>query len=101
MLEILCGAKCEWMVLCLPNDFFFLLTSKVYFTILHIQLGLPHPLALAYHITFVVNLWTLWGSTFFDVMQYAFASSVKDVRFHVLHEQTHILPPPTFWSMHQ
>jgi hypothetical protein len=46
MPKILCGAKCECLVLCLPNDYYFSLTSKVFFTMLHIQLDLLHPLAL-------------------------------------------------------
>jgi hypothetical protein len=36
-----------------------------------------------------------------DVMQHVFASIVRDARFHILCEPTHILPPHTFWSMHQ
>ncbi len=59
------------------------------------------------HITFVVNLWTLWGCTFFccvhglkmtpshHVVQDAFVSIarnlriMRDARFHILHEQTY------------
>ncbi len=45
-LEILCGAKCGCMVVCLSNDPFFLLILEVFSIALCIQLGLPHPLAL-------------------------------------------------------
>jgi hypothetical protein len=43
------------------------LVSNIFSITLCIWLGFPHPLALGYHITFMANLWTLWGSTFFVV----------------------------------
>jgi len=30
-----------------------------------------------------------------DVVQDAFTSIMRDVGFHVSHEQTHVLPPPS------
>jgi hypothetical protein len=56
--EIVCGAKCTCTIVCSPNLLFFSL---------HYTFDWPSPILklLVCHITFVVNLWTLWGFTFF------------------------------------
>jgi hypothetical protein len=56
----------------------------------------------------MLHLWSTFGpykdayggerTTFHDVVRDAFASNSKDVRFHVLHEQTHVLLSLTFQS---
>jgi hypothetical protein len=39
-----------------------------------------------------------WGEQMasHDVVRDAFTSIVRNARFHVSHEQTHVLPPPSF-----
>jgi len=76
--------------------------------VLHIQLGLHHPLALGLSYCICGQPLDAMRIHFFhcahggerivshDVMQDAFASIAKDVGFHVLHEQTHILMLPLF-----
>ncbi len=56
----------------------------------------------------MLHLWSTFGpykdayggekTTSHDVVRDAFASNSKDVRFHVLHEQTHVLLLLTFQS---
>jgi hypothetical protein len=91
------------------------LTSKVFFTMLHIWLGLHHPLTLDLSYCICGQPLDAMGIHFlhcaqggermvshdivqdaFASMRDAFASIAKDMGFHVLHKQTHILLLPTF-----
>jgi hypothetical protein len=40
-------------------------------------------------------------TTSHDAIRNAFVSIVRDARFHILQEQTHILQPPSFQNFHQ
>jgi hypothetical protein len=96
------------VVVYLLNDFFFSLISKSFSIVLHIQLGLHHPLALSLSYYICGQPLDAMGIHFFhcthggekmvsnEVVQDAFASITRDVGFHVLHEQTHILMLPPF-----
>jgi hypothetical protein len=89
----------------------FQLPSKVFPTMLWIQCGFPHPLNLSLshcicgrplepmgiHL-FSSRPW--WGKdNCHGVVRDAFTSIMKDVRFYILLEQTHVLPSPIFQSM--
>jgi hypothetical protein len=51
----------------LTMTFFFLIGFRHFFHGIAHLVGPPHRLTINFHIAFVVNLWTLWGSTFFIV----------------------------------
>jgi hypothetical protein len=91
----------------------FYLASNVFSSTLHTRLG-PHPLAL--ELTHCIcgqppNLarthllrysrGEALHTAFRDAIQDAFTSIVKNVGFHVSHEQIHLLPPPSLQSFHQ
>ncbi len=88
------------MVVCLPIDPFVSIEFKGFSHYVVHLIGPPPSInPLTCHITLVVNLWTLWAFTFFiapmvgermtshDVAWDIFASIVRRMRFHVLHEQ--------------
>jgi len=91
----------------------FCLVSYVFSFVLCTKLGLPHPLALGVTHCICGEPLDLVGThflcychggewtTFHNVIWVAFASIAKDVRFHISHDQTHVLPPPSFPSFHQ
>jgi len=82
----------------------FHLPSNIFPSMLDIKLGLPHPLVLGPTHCIFSQLLNPMGIHFFccahggekitsyDVIRDVFASIVKNVGFHVLREQTHILP---------
>jgi hypothetical protein len=113
-----CLRSCEglkanaWLFVCLGVSLFHL-PSNVFTSTLHIRLGFPCPLTLKVtHCLYgqalnVVKSHLLicshggeWIASH-DVVQNAFVSIAKDIRFHVSHEQTHVLPSPSlvFLSM--
>ncbi len=88
----------------------FRLILEVFFTMLRIQCGFPHPLNLSLsHCTCGQPL-DLMGihlfrcthggerTTCHDVVQDVFASIMRDTRFHILREQIHVLPSPILQS---
>ncbi len=99
---------CGCMVVYSSNDFFFSWFQTFFSIVLHIWLVLPHPLALGLSHCIHVQVLDLMGIQLFhyahggermishDVVSNAFAFIVKDVRFHVLCEQTHVHSPLLF-----
>ncbi len=89
---------------------YFCLSFDVFFCVLQTRLGFPHPLALSLtHCIYdqlldpmQIHLFRYAHggekTTSHDVIWDAFASITRDVGFHVLWEQTHILPPPYLQS---
>jgi hypothetical protein len=106
MLRSYRGSKANvWLFVCLIIPLFHL-PSNFFTSTLHIRLGFPHPLALKVthcfygqplnvvmtHLFFVPMV----GNGLFPMMWFKMHlfSIVKAARFHVSHEQTHVLPPP-------
>jgi hypothetical protein len=92
------GCECGCFVVSLPNHFylFFHLTLDVFFTLLHIRLGLSHPLVLGVSHCICSQPLDLIGihilccihgekrMALHDVVHGAFVTIVKNARFHVL-----------------
>lgn len=91
----------------------FCLVSNVFSFVLCTNLGLPHPLAIGFIQCICDYGLDLVGTHLFryshgeeqitshNAFQDAFAFIMKDVGFHVLHEQIHVCPLPYFESFHQ
>ncbi len=107
-----CLRSCEglkanvWLFVRLGVSLFHL-PSNVFTSTLHIRLGFPRPLTfkvthcLYGQLLNVVKTHLLlcshggeWIASH-DLVQNAFVSIAKDIRFHVSHEQTHVLPSPS------
>jgi hypothetical protein len=110
--EVLHKAKNKHLVVCSPIHPFFLFDFKCFLPWMCISLGLPHPLAISLsHCIFGQPLdpmkihlfcWVHGREmiTSHNVIWNAFASIVRNASFHVMHEHTHFLLPPTLQSSH-
>jgi len=109
VLEILCRAKLGCVIVCLLNDHFLKFDFKGFFHYITHSIG-PLPSLGPWFVT--LHLWSTFGPyrdppsllcpwmASHDAMQDDFVSITKDVIFHVLREQTHVLPSPTLQFTH-
>jgi hypothetical protein len=91
-----------------PIISFFRMASDIFSLILHTKLGLPHPTIhglsqcicsqainpIGIHLLCCVHGGKHMATN--DAIQNSFTSIVKDVGFHVLYKQTHLLSMPSF-----
>jgi hypothetical protein len=111
-LKLCAGQNAKAWLLTYPIIFFFPLLSNVFSTTLHIRLSISHPLVLGVSHYICSQPLDPMGihllpcvhggerTTLHYVGRDVFVAIMKDVKFHVLWEQTHILPPLALKYLH-
>ncbi len=112
VVEVLCRLGGGCMDFCPPNHSIFRFGLDVFSFALHIRLSLPHPLTLNLtHCIYgqflgLVRTYPLHYThggeliVFHNTIQNGLTSIVENMRFHVSHEQTYVLPSPSFQTFH-